>query len=119
MLIDFSNVMIYLHLLGLTAIVFLVGYLVERSKVGTALQVIGEDETVADQCGINRSGIKIFAFVISAVLMTLVGAVMAPRLVLYRAEHCLQRHGLVPGRHHGAARRHASSVGTRCSALFR
>lgn len=78
-LIDFSNVMIYLHLLGLTAIVFLVGYLVERSKVGTALQVIGEDETVADQCGINRSGIKIFAFVISAVLMTLVGAVMAPR----------------------------------------
>jgi branched-chain amino acid transport system permease protein len=78
-LIDFSNAMIYLHLLGLTAIVFLVGYMVERSKIGTALQVIGEDETVADQCGINRSGIKIFAFVISAVLMTLVGAVMAPR----------------------------------------
>ncbi len=78
-LIDFSNVMIYLHLLGLTAIVFLVGYMIERSKVGTALQVIGEDETVADQCGINRSGIKIFAFVISAVLMTLVGAIMAPR----------------------------------------
>jgi branched-chain amino acid transport system permease protein len=78
-LIDFSNVAIYLHLLALTAIVFLVGYLVERSKVGTALQIIGEDETVADQCGINRSWIKVFAFVISAVLMTLVGAVMAPR----------------------------------------
>lgn len=78
-LIDFSNVAIYLHLLALTAIVFLVGYLVERSKVGTALTIIGEDETVADQCGINRSRIKIFAFVVSAVLMTLVGAIMAPR----------------------------------------
>lgn len=78
-LIDFSNVAIYLHLLGLTTLVFLVGYMIERSKIGTALQVIGEDETVADQCGINRSGIKIFAFVVSAVLMTLVGAVMAPR----------------------------------------
>ena len=35
-LIDFSNVMIYLHLLGLTAVVFLVGYMIERSKVGAA-----------------------------------------------------------------------------------
>lgn len=78
-LIDFSNIAIYLHLLALTAIVFLAGWLVERSKVGTALQIIGEDETVADQCGINRSSIKIFAFVISAVLMTMVGAIMAPR----------------------------------------
>jgi branched-chain amino acid transport system permease protein len=78
-LIDFSNVAIYLHLLGLTALVFLVGYMIERSKIGTALQVIGEDETVADQCGIDRSRIKVFAFVVSAVLMTLVGAIMAPR----------------------------------------
>jgi branched-chain amino acid transport system permease protein len=78
-LIDFSNVAIYLHLLALTAIVFLVSYLIERSKVGTALTIIGEDETVADQCGINRSRVKIFAFVVSAVLMTLVGAIMAPR----------------------------------------
>jgi branched-chain amino acid transport system permease protein len=78
-LIDFSNTAIYLHLLGLTVIVFLVGYAIERSKVGTALRIIGEDETVADQCGIDRSRIKIFAFVISAVLMTFVGAVMAPR----------------------------------------
>jgi branched-chain amino acid transport system permease protein len=78
-LIDFSNALIYLHLLALTAIVFVVGYFMERSKVGSALRIIGEDETVADQCGINRSRIKIFAFVVSAVLMTLVGAIMAPR----------------------------------------
>ena len=43
------------------------------------MRVIGEDEIVADQSGINRSVIKVFVFVVSAVIMTLVGAVMAPR----------------------------------------
>jgi branched-chain amino acid transport system permease protein len=78
-LIDFSNTAIYFHLLGLTAIVFAVGYAMENSKLGVALRVVGEDEVVADQSGINRSVVKVSAFVISAVLITLVGAIMAPR----------------------------------------
>jgi branched-chain amino acid transport system permease protein len=78
-LIDFDNVLIYLHLLGLTAIVLLLGYVIESSKLGAALRVIGEDEIVADQSGINRSVVKVSAFAISAVIMTFAGAVMAPR----------------------------------------
>lgn len=78
-LIDFSNPLIYLHLLALTAIVWCIAYLIESSKLGAALRIIGEDEIVADQSGINRSVVKVSAFVVSAVIMTLVGAVMAPR----------------------------------------
>jgi branched-chain amino acid transport system permease protein len=75
----FDNVMIYEHLLGLAVLVFLVGFLLRRSRLGLALLVIGDDETMARQAGINVSHAKVTIFVVSSVFMALAGAVLAPR----------------------------------------
>lgn len=77
--VPFDTTMIYEHLLGLAVVVFLVGWLLRRSRLGIALLVIGEDETVARQVGINVPFTKVAIFIVSAVFMTLTGALMAPR----------------------------------------
>jgi branched-chain amino acid transport system permease protein len=77
--VAFGNLLIYEHLLGLAVLVLLVDWLVRRSRLGLALQVIGDDETVAHQVGINVPLTKVTMFVVSCVFMTLTGAVMAPR----------------------------------------
>jgi branched-chain amino acid transport system permease protein len=77
--VDFDTTMIYEHLLGLAVLVFLVGWLLRRSRLGLALLVIGEDETVARQVGINVPFAKVAIFIVSATFMTLTGALMAPR----------------------------------------
>jgi branched-chain amino acid transport system permease protein len=77
--VPFDTTMIYEHLLGLAVLVFLVGWLLRRSRLGVALLVIGDDETMARQAGINVPVAKLVIFVISSVSMTAVGAVMAPR----------------------------------------
>ena len=66
-------------LLALTVAVFAIGWLIARSRLGFALRIIGEDETVARHCGINVTLAKVTLFAISAVFITLVGAIMAPR----------------------------------------
>jgi branched-chain amino acid transport system permease protein len=77
--VPFDTTLIYEHLLGLAVLVFLVGWLLRRSRLGVALLVIGDDETMARQAGINVPLAKVMIFVVSSVFMTLVGAVMAPR----------------------------------------
>jgi branched-chain amino acid transport system permease protein len=77
--VPFDTTMIYEHLLGLAVAVFLVGWLLRRSRLGIALLVIGEDETVARQVGINVPFSKVAIFIVSAMFMTLTGALMAPR----------------------------------------
>jgi branched-chain amino acid transport system permease protein len=77
--VPFGSTLIYEHLLGLAVIVFLVGWLLRRTRLGLALLVIGEDETVARQVGINVPFAKVAIFVVSAMFMTLTGALMAPR----------------------------------------
>jgi branched-chain amino acid transport system permease protein len=77
--VDFDTTMIYEHLLGLAVLVFLTGWLLRRSRLGLALLVIGEDETVARQVGINVPFAKVTIFIVSAMFMTLTGALMAPR----------------------------------------
>jgi branched-chain amino acid transport system permease protein len=71
--------MIYEHLLLLAMMAFLVNSLVRRSRFGLALLVIGEDEMVARQVGINVPFAKIAILIVSAMFMTLTGALMAPR----------------------------------------
>ena len=58
---------------------FAIGWAIGRSKLGFALRIIGEDETVARHCGINVTLAKVALFVISATIISLVGAVMSPR----------------------------------------
>jgi len=77
--VPFNSTLIYLHLVGLAVLVFLVGWLIRRSRLGVALLVIGDDETMARQAGINVPLAKVTIFVVSSVFMTIVGAVMAPR----------------------------------------
>jgi len=77
--VDVSQSMIYWQLLALVALVFLVGWLIGRSRLGLALRVIGDDETVARHCGIDTTRAKLAAFAVSALFMAVTGAVMAPR----------------------------------------
>ena len=77
--VPFDTTLIYWHLLSLAVVVFLVGWLLRRTRLGIALLVIGDDETMARQAGINVPLAKVAIFVVSSVFMTVVGAVMAPR----------------------------------------
>jgi branched-chain amino acid transport system permease protein len=77
--VSFDTTMIYEHLLGLAVLVFLAGWQLRRTRLGLALLVIGEDETVARQVGINVPFAKVTIFIVSAMFMTLTGALMAPR----------------------------------------
>jgi branched-chain amino acid transport system permease protein len=77
--IDITQESIFWHLFALAALVFLVGWLIQRSRLGLALRVIGDDETVARHCGIDTTRAKILLFTVSAAFMTLTGAIMAPR----------------------------------------
>jgi branched-chain amino acid transport system permease protein len=77
--VDISQSDIYWQLLALLVIVFVLGWLIGRSRLGFALRIIGEDETVAAHSGINTTITKVALFAITATLMTITGAIMAPR----------------------------------------
>ena len=77
--LSINSAEIYWQLLGLAVLVFIVGILIQRSRLGLALRVIGDDETVARHVGINTTWAKVALFALSAAFMTLCGAVMAPR----------------------------------------
>jgi branched-chain amino acid transport system permease protein len=66
-------------LLGLAALTFVAGWLINRSRLGFAMRIIGNDETVARHVGIDTARAKIILFVISGMIMGAVGAVLAPR----------------------------------------
>ena len=70
---------IYWQLLALCAVTLLITWWVERSRLGMALRVIADDEVVASHVGIDIARTKIALFAISAVIITLVGAIQAPR----------------------------------------
>jgi branched-chain amino acid transport system permease protein len=77
--VDITTAQIYWQLLALAVIVFASGFLIQRSKLGLALRVIGDDEAVARHVGVNTTMAKVVLFAFSASFMTLAGAVMAPR----------------------------------------
>jgi len=76
---DFEAIHIYWQLLALAVVLYLVGFLILRSRIGLALAAIGADETVAKHAGINVTAVKVGVFAVSAIFMTLTGAIMAPR----------------------------------------
>jgi len=79
--LSISAEQIYWQLLTLAAVTLLIGWLISRSRVGLALKVIGDDEVVAAHTGINISRVKLALFAVSATIITLVGAIQAPRWV--------------------------------------
>jgi branched-subunit amino acid ABC-type transport system permease component len=70
---------IYYQLLALCVAVVALWLWRDRSRMGFAMTTLGADETVARQIGINTTALKIGTFVISCVVMTLAGAILAPR----------------------------------------
>ena len=72
---------IYWELLALTAVTLFIVWHVRRSRVGLALRIIGDDEVVASHCGIDLTRTKLALFALSSTLITLVGAIQAPRWV--------------------------------------
>jgi len=69
------------QLLALAAVTLVLSTLIDRSKLGLALKAIGDDEVVAAHAGINLARTKLTLFVLSATIITLVGAIQAPRWV--------------------------------------
>jgi branched-chain amino acid transport system permease protein len=78
-LISISDSAMYWLLLGLAAMVYLVGWFIGRSRLGFALRIIGNDEVVAVHCGINTARAKVILFVISCTFASITGALVAPR----------------------------------------
>ena len=78
-LVDVSERMIYWQLLALAGLVYVIGWLIGRSRLGFALRIIGNDEVVAVHSGIDTARAKVFLFIISGTFAAVVGAIMAPR----------------------------------------
>jgi branched-chain amino acid transport system permease protein len=76
---DTTSEGIYWRLLALAVLVLGTGWLIRHSRLGLAVRVIGQDETVARHCGIDTTRAKLALFAVSAAFMTVTGAVMAPR----------------------------------------
>ena len=76
---DTTSEGIYWRLLALAVMVLGTGWLIRHSRLGLAVRVIGQDETVARHCGIDTTRAKLVLFAVSAAFMTVTGAVMAPR----------------------------------------
>lgn len=72
---------IYWQMLALVAVSIGLTAWINRSRLGLALRAIGDDEVVAAHSGIPLARTKLFAFTLSATLITLVGAVASPRWV--------------------------------------
>jgi branched-subunit amino acid ABC-type transport system permease component len=70
---------IYYQLLALCVAIIVLWIIRDRSRMGFALKTIGADETVARQVGINTVALKIGTFIASSLVMTLAGAILAPR----------------------------------------
>lgn len=80
-LTDLDEAGIYWWLLGLAAVVFLTGWLIGRSRLGFALRIIGDDETVADHSGIKTARAKVLLFMVPGAVAAMTGAILAPRYV--------------------------------------
>ena len=78
-LTDITQNIIYWELLALAAAVYLIGWLINRSRLGFALRIIGNDELVAAHVGIHSAKAKVILFIVSGIFAAVVGAVMAPR----------------------------------------
>lgn len=74
-----SQTTVYTQLVGLTMAIFVIGLMLDRSRYGWALRAIGQDEQAAAHLGIATTRIKWAVFVLSSVMMALVGATIAPR----------------------------------------
>jgi len=70
---------IYLVMFTIFALLLLTTYLIRRSRLGLALQSIGECEEAAAHIGVNVNALKTVTFALSAIFMGAAGSVIATR----------------------------------------
>lgn len=75
--VDYTTV--YYAMLIIFVMTMLTAYFIRRSKFGSALQSIGENEEAAAHMGVNVTWVKVITFAISAVFMGAAGAIIATR----------------------------------------
>ena len=76
---DCTDKHLYWMLLGVAVAVYLLGWIISRSRLGFALRIIGGDETVARHVGIDTAKVKVILFTTTGFFAALVGAIIAPR----------------------------------------
>ncbi len=76
---DFTEAHIFWMLLTLAVAIYVTGWLVNRSRLGFAMRIIGNDETVARHVGIDVARSKVILFMISGAFIGITGAILAPR----------------------------------------
>jgi branched-chain amino acid transport system permease protein len=72
---------IYWMLLGISIVAIGLRWWIDHGRLGLAVRAIGDDEIVAGHAGVDVTWVKLALFSLSSVLITLVGAVQAPRWV--------------------------------------
>lgn len=77
--LDMPQRAIYWQLLAVLVAVLAIAWMISRSRLGLASRVIGNDEVVARHAGIDTTRAKVQLFAVSAAIMALTGAIMAPR----------------------------------------
>jgi branched-chain amino acid transport system permease protein len=77
--LSITDSQIFYQLLALCVAIIALWLWRDRTRMGFALTTLGADETVARQVGINTTALKIGTFVVSAVVMALAGAILAPK----------------------------------------
>ena len=80
-LTDITEAHIYWQLVVLGGIVYLAGWAINRSRLGFALRIIGDDEDVARHSGINTALAKVMLFMVSGAVAAVVGSMLAPRYI--------------------------------------
>lgn len=79
--LDITARQIYWQMLALAVVTIGLIAWIHRNRLGLALRVIGDDEVVAAHSGIPLARAKLTAFVLSATILTVAGAIASPRWV--------------------------------------
>lgn len=77
--IEIEPYQIFYLLVAIAAVALGVRWWIDRGRLGLAVRAIGDDEVVARHAGVDVTRVKLILFSVSSVLITLVGAVQAPR----------------------------------------
>jgi branched-chain amino acid transport system permease protein len=80
-LVPIDTLQIYWMLLGVAVLALLIRWWIDRGRLGLAVRAIGDDELLSRHAGVAVTGVKLALFSTSAVLITLIGAIQAPRWV--------------------------------------
>jgi branched-chain amino acid transport system permease protein len=74
-----DNTTVYYLMLIIFVILMFTAYFIRRSKLGLALQSIGQEEDAAAHSGVNVVMVKVITFAISALFMGATGSIMATK----------------------------------------